>query len=190
MRSTSRAVSILPPLLARRSAQLSRFDLSGRFLLHWGLLKAILPLLVVLQPVSRVEAQHFRPHELIVSDPVTGAALLGFDPVAYFLERRAVIGAPESQADFGGKVWYFSSQANREAFVAHPELYVPGFGGHDPVAAAGGVPVSGNPRIHVIRDGRLFLFRTENNRAKFLEEMSIASTAERLWPEVRRGLSP
>jgi YHS domain-containing protein len=151
-----------------------------RFILSFPLMLAAVPL----------SAQHFRSHEMIVSDPVTGAAILGFDAVAYLLERAPVAGSDEHQADFGGKVWYFASNANRAAFIEKPELYLPGFGGYDPVSAASGIPVAGSTRIHAIRDGRLFLFRTTENRRRFLETPAILAEAERVWPEVRRGLSP
>lgn len=150
------------------------------FILSFSLIPAIAP----------ASAQHFRTHEMIVSDPVTGAAILGFDAVAYQLERAPVAGSDEHQADFGGKVWYFASEANRAAFAEKPELYIPGLGGYDPVAAASGIPVAGSPRLHVIRDGRLFLFRSAENRQRFLETPAILAEAERVWPEVRRGLSP
>jgi YHS domain-containing protein len=139
---------------------------------------------------SAALAQGFRAHELIVSDPVTGAAILGFDPVAYQLERRAVPGRPEHQTSFGGKSWHFTSSANLAQFKASPEAFLPGLGGHDPVAVAAGLPVAGNPRHHAIRDGRLFLFRTPENRDTFLEKPGILAEAQRVWPEVQRGLSP
>lgn len=135
-------------------------------------------------------AQSFRPHEMIVSDPVTGAAILGYDAVAYGLTRAPVPGNEDFQANFGGKVWYFASEANRAAFEERPEAYLPMLGGHDPVAVAAGLPVAGSPRIHLLAEGRLILFRSEENRARFLANPAIGAEAERVWPEVRRGLSP
>jgi hypothetical protein len=61
-------------------------------------------------------AQNFSHSSEIVSDPVTGAALMGFDPVAYFIENRALPGDPALQISFSGKAWYFMSAANRLAF--------------------------------------------------------------------------
>jgi YHS domain-containing protein len=135
-------------------------------------------------------ATEFRTHELIVSDPVTGAAILGFDPVAYQLDRAPRAGSAAHQLIHAGKVWYFASEANRQAFRLSPEDYVPAFGGHDPVAVAAGLPVGGNPTFHAFRNGRLYLFRTAENRATFVGNPDIVATAERLWPEVKRGLSP
>lgn len=135
-------------------------------------------------------AQHFRLNEEIISDPATGAAILGYDPIAYFVDGRPRMGAPRLQANALGKVWYFSSQANLAEFQSRAHVYVPGFGGHDPVAVARGVAVAGSPDLHVIMDGKLYLFRSAENRAQFLDVPQILAEAERNWPEVRLNLTP
>lgn len=136
------------------------------------------------------EAQHFRLNEDIISDPATGAAILGYDPIVYFVDGRPRAGMPRYQANALGKVWYFVSRANLAEFEARPEAYVPGFGGHDPVAVARGVAVAGSPDIHAIHGRRLYLFRTPENREHFLGIPALLVEAERNWPEVRLNLTP
>jgi YHS domain-containing protein len=135
-------------------------------------------------------AQVFRPSEDIVADATSGAALHGFDPVGYFIAGRAVPGSPRFQAGFAGKVWYFASRANQAAFEANPDAYLPAFGGHDPVAVASGLAVTGSPAIHAVHAGRIFLFRRAENRTIFLAKPELLAEAERHWGEVRRQLSP
>jgi len=137
-----------------------------------------------------LHAQHYRVSEEVISDPITGAAILGFDPVQYFLGARARSGSPDHQANFAGKVWFFISAANKSAFEISPDTYVPVFGGHDPVAIASGIAVSGSPNIFALKSGKLYLFRRTENRDLFLAKSELLTEAERNWAEVRRNLSP
>jgi|SRR5215204_4976274 len=65
-------------------------------------------------------------------------AMHGFDPVAYFSQARAVLGRPALQRVFGGATWRFRNEGNAAAFAANPEVYLPRFGGYDPLAMDGG----------------------------------------------------
>ena len=146
--------------------------------------------LATLAPLSIVTAQGIRLNDEIIADPVTGAALLGFDPVAYFIDHRAVPGARDRQITYAGKVWYFASAANRTAFEANPATYLPAFGGHDPVAIAAGFALSGSPEFFAIDGNRVFLFRHAESRDAFLRDPAIGTTAERHWPQVKRDMVP
>jgi YHS domain-containing protein len=127
--------------------------------------------------------------ELFVSDWQTGIALYGFDPVAFFVEGAPLRGSALFEVQHAGAVFRFRNEGNRAAFKANPEIYMPRFGGYDPVAVGRGSPAAGYPNLFVIRDERLFFFATEKNRASFLatpkEAIAAADTA---WPRVKRGL--
>src|SRR6266849_5005547 len=71
--------------------------------------------------------------ERVIVNRYTGLAIEGFDPVAYFVDARAVIGLPEFEASQAGTVWRFRNEGNRASFVAHPDIYGRQFGGYDPV---------------------------------------------------------
>lgn len=127
--------------------------------------------------------------ELVVADRRAGIALYGFDPVSYFLEGSAEMGKPAHELIFAGFAWHFRSEANRVAFRAQPDVYVPRFGGYDPVALQRGVPVAGHPAIFAVHGGRLFLFQQPENRAEFLAKPDTVVEAARMnWPNVRRSL--
>src|SRR5689334_4948039 len=70
----------------------------------------------------------------IVVDWHTGLALGGFDPVDYFVDGDAMRGKGGFEHTFAGVVWRFRNEGNRAAFAADPEVYMPRFGGYDPVA--------------------------------------------------------
>jgi hypothetical protein len=128
---------------------------------------------------------------LIVTDTLTGIALSGFDPVAYFTDRIPRLGEGGHELTHGGVVWRFRNDGNRAAFARDPAVYAPRFGGYDPLGLARGVAVPGHPLIWLIVRDRLYLFSTVESRNRFAGEAehSIAA-AERRWPEVERTLVP
>lgn len=127
--------------------------------------------------------------ELVVADRRMGVALYGFDPVAYFLEARAQMGSESFELSFQNFVWRFRSEANRAAFRARPDAYVPRFGGYDPVALTRGVPVAGDPTIFALHEGRLYLFQKAEHRAAFLAApAAVIEVARANWPGARRLL--
>jgi YHS domain-containing protein len=129
--------------------------------------------------------------ERIVVDWHTGLALGGFDPVAYFVDGNAVRGKGDFEYTFAGVVWQFRNGGNRAAFTADPEVYMPRFGGYDPVAVARGVGVPGDPRLWLILEGRLYFFYTPEAQAAFgANPKDLIETAERNWPAVQLTLSP
>jgi hypothetical protein len=128
-------------------------------------------------------------HELVVADRRAGIALYGFDPVSYFLEGAAQIGSDAHELIFDGFAWHFRSEANRAAFRAEPDVYVPRFGGYDPVALTRGAPVAGNPAIFAVYESRLYLFQKPESRDEFLANPAVTAEGARAnWARVRRSL--
>ena len=80
------------------------------------------------------------PTDRILVDAHTGLANSGFDPVAYFTDDKPKIGRPDLELRADGTIWRFKNEGNRAAFADHPEVYMPRFGGYDPVAIARGEP--------------------------------------------------
>lgn len=129
--------------------------------------------------------------ERIVADRLTGVAIAGYDPVAYFVDAEPTKGNRDFELQFERGIFQFRNEGNRAAFAAHPEVYMPQFGGYDPTALARGVALAGNPLEWQIVGERLYLFYSAQSHATFAanprEAISVA--AER-WPEVKRGLLP
>ncbi|MBN8921094.1 MAG: hypothetical protein J0H62_10625 [Rhizobiales bacterium] len=118
----------------------------------------------------------------------TGLAIHGVDPVAYFVDGRVVEGQGAFEHVHAGAVWRFVNEGNRAAFKADPDVYMPLFGGNDPVALARGVAVSGNPYVWTIQAGRLVLFHTQEAREIFLRDPAAA--IEAATPDVREPAVP
>lgn len=139
-------------------------------------------------PISAVRAT---TTEQIVVDPRSGLAIGGFDPVAYFVDGAAKLGKEPYEQAYAGVVWRFRNEGNQAAFMADPDIYMPRFGGYDPVAVGRGVAVPGDPRLWLIVGERLYLFYTPEARDTFMGDVeSLVAIADRRWPAVRLTLSP
>jgi len=129
--------------------------------------------------------------ERLVVDRHTGLALYGFDPVAYFTDARPMPGRPDFELWLAGATWRFRNEGNRAAFADHPEIYMPRFGGYDPLALARGVALPGNPQYWVVAGSRLYLFQTRETRDAFASDPDKAvAVARAQWPQVIKGLVP
>lgn len=120
-------------------------------------------------------------------DPLTGAALEGYDAVSYFTDKTPLLGRPEFEHYWAGVPWYFSSAANRDVFMRSPETYAPMFGGYATMSVARGYLSVGNPRIYAILVNRLFLFYSSGNKDAFLISPRDAyQKAQEHWAVLRK----
>ncbi|MEV8467697.1 YHS domain-containing (seleno)protein [Fluviibacterium sp. DFM31] len=96
----------------------------------------------------------------------TGYAVSGYDVVSYWGLDQVAVGqsqpSPEKgrtslTADYNGATFAFASEANRAAFLADPEKYLPQYDGHCAYGVAKGGKVPGNPTLWRIVDGKLYL---------------------------------
>jgi hypothetical protein len=126
----------------------------------------------------------------IVTDPLTGVAIDGYDPVSYFTDPQPLEGRPDFEYYWGGVPWYFATAANRDVFINDPEIYAPRFGGYCAMSLARGFLSDGNPRIYLIEGRQLYLFYSTGNRDAFLLSSGKAVTdAEANWPELAATLT-
>jgi hypothetical protein len=134
---------------------------------------------------------HAATTERIVVDHNRGLALSGFDPVSYFTDAKPLLGRSDLEMSFAGATWRFRNEGNRAAFAEHPEVYLPMFGGHDPVAVTRGVATPGHPQIWLIAGERLYLFYDSDARQAFsAAPETTAAKATKNWPQVLLTISP
>lgn len=119
---------------------------------------------------------------------LSGIALDGFDPVSYFLSEPRP-GTARHETLWAGAAWRFASEANKAAFLAHPDVYAPRLGGYDAFAMAQGKAVGASPRVSAVLQGRLYFFTTDHARAQFLEDTAAAYRAEAFWLEKKAELA-
>jgi len=128
--------------------------------------------------------------ERVVTDHHTGLAIYGIDPVAYFTTRKPVEGRPEFEFRHSGAVWRFENAGNRDAFSADPDVYMPRYGGYDPVGIGRGRATPGYPLLWAIFEDRLYLFYTAEARAAFIANPTVViASASARWSAVRSELA-
>ncbi len=93
-----------------------------------------------------------------------GAAIRGYDTVAFFAENSAVKGNPTFEYAWNGAKWVFANAENLEKFKADPAAYAPQFGGYCSYAVSHGYTADGDPETWKIVDGKLYL--NYNQKAK------------------------
>jgi hypothetical protein len=129
--------------------------------------------------------------ERVVSDWHSGLAIGGDDPVAFFTERKPLAGSADLEFRYAGAIWRFRNPGNRDAFAERPDIYMPQYGGYDPLGVARGVAVAGNPNVWLIVGDRLYLFYDQARLQEFAAGPGrVIAAANRKWPDVARTLSP
>ena len=116
-----------------------------------------------------------------------GAAIKGYDPVAYFTQGKAVPGSPEHTVQYKGSTFRFASKENRDAFVAEPEKYAPQYGGFCAYGTAGGYKAKIDPAAFTVVDGKLYLNYDERVQKMWRADVpGFVAKADEKWPEVSR----
>ncbi len=124
----------------------------------------------------------------------TGFAASGYDVVAYFSLPQSAVGEAQPEAipgnenitaDYNGATFAFSSEANRDAFLADPARYAPQYDGHCAYGVSKGGKVPGNPNLWRIVDGKLYLNITKNVVGFWEEDIpGNINLAENNWVEI------
>ena len=118
-----------------------------------------------------------------------GLAIQGYDPVAYFLQNKAVKGNQQFTALADGVTYHFSSAANKDVFAKDYKKYEPQYGGWCAYAmGANGEKVEVDPETFKIVDGKLNLFYNAffNNTLKSWnkDEVNLKKKADNNWKKI------
>ena len=116
-------------------------------------------------------------------------AILGYDPVAYFAEHRAVKGSKDIAYNWLGAEWNFSSEEHRAMFSRNPVKYAPQYGGYCADGIAYGVVVKYiDPQAWRIIEGRLYLHYDEESAVHLEETEGEFVKSKANWPGLRAEL--
>jgi YHS domain-containing protein len=133
------------------------------------------------QPVLRTK--HFNVEK--------GLAIQGYDPVAYFVQNKAIKGNKQFAAFAEGVTYYFSSAANKDLFIKDYKKYEPQYGGWCAYAmGATNDKVEIDPETFKIKNGKLYLFyhtwvnNTLNKWNK--DELNLNTKADKNWQTLYR----
>ncbi|WP_375444533.1 YHS domain-containing (seleno)protein [uncultured Fibrella sp.] len=115
-----------------------------------------------------------------------GKAIRGYDPVAYFTESKPVMGDSTLAYSYRGANWYFASAANRDAFKATPDQYVPQYGGYCAYGTSQGHKAPTQPDAWTINGGKLYL--NYNAKVKAIwdkDRPGYIEKADGIWPTIQ-----
>ena len=116
---------------------------------------------------------------------VSGVAVGGYDPVAYFKVGKPVRGKKDITYKYKGATWRFSSAANLNAFKANPNKYAPKYGGYCAWAVSQGYTAKGDPNAWSIYKGKLYLNYNKSVRATWSKNKAgNVKKGNANWPSV------
>ena len=116
------------------------------------------------------------------SDPATGLAIGGFDPMTYFEHQKFSPGKEEHEYVWRNVSWRFVSKGNLQMFKRSPSLFAPVYAGYDAYALSKGILTAGRPSIWQIFNGRLYLFHSPVNRYLWQEyRIKLQAKVQQNW---------
>lgn len=121
-----------------------------------------------------------------VNATITGLALRGYDPVAYFTNGKPIPGDYRITARYNEATYRFATQEHKILFEADPVKYLPQYGGFCAFGAAQGVKVDGDPAVWKIVDHKLYLNLAPPVFDRWSEDIpGYIKSANDNWPSLK-----
>jgi YHS domain-containing protein len=144
-------------------------------------MKTILPTLAALA----LSASLTFAGELLNIDRTAGHALDGYDPVAFFTDKKPVKGDFKITATHQGATYFFASRKNRDAFQANPNRYAPAYGGYCAVGAGLGMLLPVDISTWQVVNDRLVLNYSADVQKMFNKDsQGTLKKADAAWPKL------
>ena len=110
-------------------------------------------------------------------------AINGYDPVAYFIDKRPVQGQPNISYDWDDKRYLFANSKNRGLFAGDPDRYEPQFNGLCAGNVARGKKLRADPTIWRVVDGKLYLFAGQPSSDEAVARAVVVAQAK--WKDLK-----
>lgn len=147
------------------------------------LIGAALAVAFLASPALAADEHNVVPGLTAVGAPL---GLHGVDPVAFIELGNRIEGSAVHTATHDGVAYYFSSEKNLETFKANPTQYAPQNGGFCTFGVSVGKKFDGNPRYASVRDGKLYVFLSEDILLAFQKDPEgTLAKAEANWKKIR-----
>ncbi len=115
-------------------------------------------------------------------------AIKGYDPVAYFLENKAVQGDQSLNAQWHNMTWYFHNKKHLNLFTTYPEKYAPQYDGFCAWAMTESRKAITDPEVWKIVNGKLYLNCSLTAYEKWSRDIpGNIKKADANWVHVDRG---
>ncbi len=114
-------------------------------------------------------------------------AIKGYDPVAYFTEKKPVKGTTEFEYVWRGARWRFDSANHREMFQKDPEKYAPRYGGYCAYAVSQRKIADIDPEAWTVYEEKLYLNLNKDVQKLWEKDMQeYIQKADANWPTILR----
>ncbi len=119
-----------------------------------------------------------------------GAAIEGYDPVAYFKDGKAVAGQDAYTHKWMDVTWKFASAEHRDAFAASPEKFAPQYGGFCAWAVSQGYTAKIDPAAWHIENGKLYLNYNKSVQSRWAKDIpGNVAKADGNWTDIMADLA-
>jgi len=114
--------------------------------------------------------------------------LHGVDPVAFIKLGNRIEGSAAYTAIHDGVAYYFSSEANQQAFERAPTRFLPQFGGFCTFGVSVAKKFDGDPRYAAVENGKLYVFLNEAIFTEFQKDRAgTIAKAEKNWRKIEHS---
>lgn len=143
----------------------------------------LLAVLAVISVTALSRADQTPDQKVLVLKNRDGVAIEGYDPVAYFTDKKPAKGSARILSEYEGAKYYFSSTDHKALFDANPAKYTPAYGGYCGYAASIDRLSPISPEWFQIIDGKLILQHNKKAFDKFnLDLNGNVVKADVNWP--------
>ncbi len=110
-------------------------------------------------------------------------AIDGYDPVAYFIDKRPIQGQSTISYDWDDKRYLFASTKHRDLFAGDPDRYEPQFNGMCAGNVSRGNKVKADPTVWRVVDGKLYLFAKQPSNDEAVARAVVVAQAK--WKDLK-----
>lgn len=115
-----------------------------------------------------------------------GKAIKGYDPVAYFLDAKAIQGDESFSYEWSGSRWLFTTQAHLDSFKLAPLKYAPQYGGYCAYGVSENHKSPTDPQAWTIIDNKLYLNYSPKVKNLWLKDTTgRIQQANSYWPSLQ-----
>ena len=112
-----------------------------------------------------------------------GIAINGYDPVAYFIQNKALQGIDSFSTNWSGSKWKFISKTNLDSFKLTPEKYAPQYGGFCAYGCSENHKSPTNPNAFTIVGNKLYMNYSIKVKEYWLKDTTgKINAANTYWP--------
>jgi len=125
----------------------------------------------------------FAQNKTLLNLDNTGVAIQGYDPVAFFTDKKPVKGSQNFLVKHDGAIYLFASKEHRDLFKENPAKYEPVFGGYCAFGVSRNKLVEIDVEAFQIVDGKLLLQYSKDVRDNFNKDtQGNLAKANSNWP--------